>query len=382
MDFQISEEQKERADAVLQFAREALTPGARERAAAHRFDRALWDQAAEMGLAGLPVPEEWGGLGLSALDTMLVVEALGKGSEDLGIVFALSAHMFACAVPLWKQGSPAQHERWLRDVAAGKLIAANAISEPGSGSDVHAMKTTAVKDGDFYRLNGGKCFVTNAPVADLFVTYAVTAPEKGYFGITAFLVPKGTPGMTVLDAHAKTGLCTSTWGEVFFDDCRVPVSLRLGKDGAGALIFRDSMIWERGCLFGFYVGAMERALETAVEQAKTRVQFGQPIGHFQSIQNRIVDMKLRLETSRLLLYRAGWLHGQGKRCDEAVALAKIWISECAVQSGLDLVQIFGGSGVVADNGIDTLLRDALPGRIFSGSNEMQRTIVARHLGLK
>jgi alkylation response protein AidB-like acyl-CoA dehydrogenase len=290
--------------------------------------------------------------------------------------------MFASAVPLWRSRAPELRERYLRDVTSGKTICCNGTTEPEAGSDVHAMKTRAVRDGADYVLDGTKCFVTNAPIADLFLLYAVTDPGRGMFGISAFLVPRDTKGLSVAPEHAKTGLRTSPWGTIYMDGCRVPEAWRVGPEGSGAALFGESMVWERGCLFAYYVGAMERSLERCIEHARGRNQFGHPIGHFQSVANRIVDMKLRLETSRLLLYRAGELHREGKRCDEAVALSKLWISEAAVQSGLDAVQIFGGSGMTADTGVDALLRDAIPARVFSGTSEIQRAIVARMMGLK
>jgi len=378
---ELSQVQLERVSATLSFARARLAPGAREREAGEVFDRRLWNEAAEFGLTGLPVPECWGGSGLDAVDTMLVIEALGKGCEDGGMVFSLCAHTFASAIPIWRSGSSYHLERYLRDLATGKLICANAATEPEAGSDVHALKSTARRQGAAYVLEGTKCFITNAPVADLFLVYATTDPRRGMFGITAFLVPRDTPGLRVVPEHGKTGLRTSPWGTVYLDECRIPESARLGPEGAGAALFSESMIWERGCLFAYYVGAMERTLDRCIEHARSRSQFGQRIGHFQSISNRIVDMKLRLETSRLLLYHAGELHRQGKRCDLAVAMSKLWVSEAALQCGLDAVQIFGGTGTVTDTGVDALLRDALPARIFSGTSEMQRAIVARLLGL-
>jgi L-prolyl-PCP dehydrogenase len=372
----------DRISAVLKFARERLSPSAREREANGQFDRGLWREASDFGLAGLPIPEEWGGSGLDAVETMQVLEALGKGCEDGGLVFSLCAHMFASAVPLWRSRASALHERYLRDVATGRLICANGISEPDAGSDVYAMKSTARRAGQEYVLDGEKCFITNAPIADLFLIYAATAPERGFFGVSAFLMPRETPGLRVVPEHTKTGLCTSPWGTLYLEECRVPLSARVGPEGAGAMLFAESMVWERGCLFAYYVGAMDRVLERCLEHARSRFQFKRRIGSFQSISNRLVDMKLRLETSRLLLYRAGELHRAGKRCDQAVALSKLWISEAAVQTGLDAIQIFGASGMMPDTGIDALLRDAMPSRIFSGSSEMQRAIIARTMGLQ
>jgi alkylation response protein AidB-like acyl-CoA dehydrogenase len=378
---ELSPSQRERVNAVSTFARSRLSPGAREREAAGRFDRKLWDEAAAFGLTGLPIPEAWGGSGLDAVDTMLVIEALGRACEDGGLVFSLCAHMFASAVPIWRSGSAYHQERYLRDLASGKLICANATTEPEAGSDVYALKATARREGAEYILDGTKCFITNAPVADLFLVYATTARGRGLFGISAFLVPRDTAGLRVVPEHGKMGLRTSTWGTVYLDECRVPESARVGPEGSGASLFGESMIWERGCLFAYYVGAMERSLERCVEHARSRSQFGRPIGHFQSVSNRIVDMKLRLETSRLLLHHAGELHRQGQRCDLAVALSKLWISEAALQSGLDAVQIFGGAGMVSDTGVDALLRDAVPARIVSGTSEVQRSVIARMLGL-
>jgi alkylation response protein AidB-like acyl-CoA dehydrogenase len=379
----LSDEQRERVTTTLEFARAKLTPGAREREAAGRFDRALWNEASAFGLAGLPIPAEWGGSGLDAYDTMLVVEALGKGCEDGGLVFSLCAHMFASAVPLWRSRSTAHHERYLADIAAGKIICANGTSEPDAGSDVYAMKTTAKRTDDgHYVLDGTKCFITNAPIADLFLIYAVTAPGKGYFGISAFLIPRDTPGLKVTPEHEKTGLKTSPWGTIFLDGCRIPESALVAREGSGAALFAESMVWERACLFAYYIGAMDRTLERCVEHVRTRSQFGQKLASFQSVSNRLVDMKLRLEAGRLLLYRAGELHRAGKRCDEAVALSKLWISEAALQSGLDAVQIFGASGMATDTGVDALMRDAVPARVFSGTSEMQRLIVLRMMGIK
>jgi alkylation response protein AidB-like acyl-CoA dehydrogenase len=243
------------------------------------------------------------------------------------------------------------------------------------------MKATAKRLGDDYVLNGTKVYITNAPVADLFLLYAVTNPSNRVFGISAFVVPRETPGLLATPEGTKTGLRTSPWGTIYLDDCRVPEACRLGPEGAGASLFAESMVWERACLFAYYVGAMERSLEKCVEHARTRTQFGKRIGAFQAVSNRIVDMKMRLDVSRLLLYRAGELHRAGKRCDEAVALSKLWISEAALQSGLDAIQIFGGSGVGMETGVDALMRDAVAARIFSGTSEIQREIIARMMGL-
>ncbi|MDJ0450859.1 acyl-CoA dehydrogenase family protein [Methylocystis sp. JR02] len=382
MDFQLTDDQIARNDHLGRFAAEILSAGAAERIRDARFDRTKWDAAAEMGLAGLPVDADWGGLGFGALDTMLTIEALGRKCADLGLVFSLCAHMFACVVPVWRHGSLQIREKWLRDMASGRVIAANAMTEAESGSDAFAMRASAQRDGDDYVLTGSKCFITNAPIADVFVAYAKTNPRQGFFGISCFIVPRDAPGLTVQPEARKSGLPTSPWGSVYFDACRIPAANLLGAEGAGAAIFHDSMIWERGCLFAAYVGAMERVLKQCVEHARDRRQFGKPIGRNQSVSDKLVDMKLRLETARLLLYRTGWLHDAGLPHEEASALSKLWISESAVKAGLDAIQLFGASAAIADNGLDRLLLDSLPSRLFSGSSEIQREIVARHMGLR
>lgn len=375
-------EQQSRIDYVNRFAKEVLSVFSKERVPESSFDRKIWRQAAEFGLTGLPIPEEMGGSGLGAMDTMLIVEALGNGCTDMGLVFSLCAHMFACAIPVLRFGSSEQQATYLKPMSEGDIIAANAITEPDSGSDAFAMRTTARRNGDNYILNGEKCFVTNAPIADVFLIYAKTNSKLGYFGISAFLIPTDTEGMKIVSEGEKTGLKTSPWGSVYFDECIIPVSALLGEEGGGATIFHDSMIWERGCLFAAYVGAMQRVLDQCIEHVKERKQFGKRICENQAISNNLVDMKIRLETSRLLLYRAGGLFDSGENYEEAIAHSKLWISECAVQNGLDAIQIFGAAGVIREMGIDSLLLDALPAKIFSGTSEIQRETIARHMGLR
>jgi alkylation response protein AidB-like acyl-CoA dehydrogenase len=381
MDFDLTDEQHTRRRELVAFAQETLSPGAAQREAERRFSRAHWNQAAARGLAGLPIPHAWGGSGLDALDTALAIEALGEGCEDGGLLFSLCAHTFACAVPLWHAGTPEQHDRWLRGIATGRRIAANAISEGDAGSDAFALRTTARLDGNRYIVNGAKCHVTNGPVADVFVVYARTEPAPGAMGVSALLIERETPGLDVEPGPAKTGLVTASWGTLHLTECPVPIANRLGEPGSGAAIFNDSMRWERVCLFAAFVGTMARTLTRSVQHVRERRQFGKPIGSFQSVANRVVDMHARLETSRLLLYRAAWLLREQRPCEVDIALAKLWISECAVQSGLDAVQLFGAAGVTPASGVDALLRDALPARIFSGTSEIQRALIARHLGL-
>jgi L-prolyl-PCP dehydrogenase len=380
VNFEWSKGQQELFQSVVQFASDELTPGYLERDDESRFERSVWEKAAEFGLAGLPFQQEFGGKALGALDTILAVEAMGYGCLDGGLVFSLCAHMFTCGVPIWKAGSDEQRRDLLAPLAAGKYVGGNASTEPEGGSDVFSLNVTAELKGDHYVLNGRKSYVSNGPVADVLVVYATVDKSQKLGGVTAFILTRDCPGWTVVPKK-KTGLRTSPIGELYFDNCRVPVGQRLGPEGAGGAIFTESMRWERACLFASYTGAMQRQLERSIGYAKERQQFGQPIGKFQSVSNRIVDMKVRLDASRLLLYRAGWLLQQGKRCDMEISISKLFISESAVLSGLDSIQIHGGAGCMTENGIEQELRNAVPSRIFSGTSEIQRMVIARHLGL-
>ncbi len=381
MDYSWTPEQDELYAGILRFARENLNATTLERDRTRRFGEEEWKKCAGFGLAGLCIPRESGGLGLDCLSTARALEALGRGCSDGGLGFSLSAHLFACAVPVHLHGSPDQKERYLARLASGEWIGANAITESEAGSDAFALKARARKEGDGYVISGEKSFVTNAPVARLFLVYASTAPENGFLGISAFLVERDTPGLKAGRPMETTGLTTSPISSLYLDDCRVPASALLGREGAGGSIFKDSMGWERSCLFAFWLGALERQLEETVDHAKSRRQFGHPIGSNQAVSHRIADMKLRLEAARLLLYRACWERAAGHPSELAASLAKLAVSEAFVASSLDAVQIFGGSGVMQEIGIERYLRDALPGTIYSGTSEMQRELIARALGL-
>ena len=274
-----------------------------------------------------------------------------------------------------------QKEQYLPRLISGEIIGAHGMSEPESGSDAYTMHARAVKCDGGYRLNGTKMFVTNAPVADLAVVFAATAPDKGSWGITAFLVETGTPGFTVGNNIEKMGLRTAPMGELILQDCFIPEENRLGAEGAGAFIFNNSMEWERACILGTHVGAMERQLEECVKYARTRRQFGRAIGKFQAISNRLAEMKIRLETARLLLYKSAWLKKEGKPSQMEAAMAKLYLSEVFVQSSMDAIRIHGGYGYTAEFEVERDLRDAIGGTIYSGTSDIQRNIIARYMGV-
>ena len=381
MDFTWSEEQLALKQSIIVFATRSLNDGVIDDDRSGTFSRERWGRCAEFGILGLPVPDAYGGSGLDVLTTMLAMEALGYACRDNGLLFALNAQMWAVQTPIHRFASDEQRDRYLPALVRGEIIGAHAITEPGSGSDAFAMSATAERRGEHYILNGAKTFVSNAPIADLFLVFASTNRARGFMGISAFLIEKGHVGLFVGKPIEKMGLRTAPYAEVVLDDCAVPVTALMGNEGNGGTIFKHSMGWERSCILASHVGAMQRQLETCVEYAKTRHQFGQPIGKNQSVSGMIIDMKLRLETSRLLLYHAGWLRAQGREAVQEVALAKLYLSECFVQSSLQAIQIHGGYGYSTEFGIERDLRDALGGRIYSGTSEIQREIIARSLGL-
>jgi alkylation response protein AidB-like acyl-CoA dehydrogenase len=381
MDFSWSDDQVQLRKAVIDFARQALNGDFARREKVGEFSHDAWRECANFGIQGMPLPEQFGGSARDALTAMLAMEALGYACLDQGLLFSLHAQMWAIEMPLLKFGTDAQQQRYLPGLCDGTLIGAHGISEPGSGSDAFSMRTRAERRGDHYVLNGSKTFVTNAPVADLFVLFATVDPRKGMWGVTGFVIDKGTKGLTVGPKLDKMGLTTSPTAEVFLEDCAVPAEQMIGKVGQGATIFNHAMAWERSCILASTVGAMEHELEVCLKHAKERKQFGKPIGNFQLVAAKIADMKVRLETCKLLLYRAAWAFSQGEPNGLEGAIAKLSISEAAVVSALDAIQIHGGYGYMREYQVERHLRDNVAARLYSGTSEIQRLIVARHLGL-
>ncbi|HEX7012127.1 MAG TPA: acyl-CoA dehydrogenase family protein [Steroidobacteraceae bacterium] len=378
---EFSEQQQKLHDAAIAFARASLSQDIIERDREGRFDREAWRRCAEFGVLGMPIPQEYGGLGLGLSELLAVMEGLGKGARDQGILFSLNAHLWTNSIPILLYGSEEQKRNYLPRLCSGELIGANAASEPDAGSDIFSMRTRAVRDGDSYVLNGMKTFVTNAPVADLFVAYATLNPALGPMGITAFIIEAGTPGLVISKKLDKMGLRTSPMAQVVFDNCRVPVEQRLGREGRGVGIFECSMEWERGCILASCLGVMQRQLDDCLEYARTRKQFGKPIGKNQSVANRLVDMKVRLDTCRPLVYRIGALKDANRDATVEAAIAKLYVSESFVKSCLDAIQIFGGYGYMTELQVERDLRDSVGSTLYSGTTEIQRNIIAKGLGL-
>jgi alkylation response protein AidB-like acyl-CoA dehydrogenase len=312
---------------------------------------------------------------------MYLLESLGHGCREGGLSFSVCTHIVSAGVPLQRFGSDELKDRYMHRLCDGRAIGAHAITEPEGGSDALGMHTRALDHGDHYVLTGTKAFVTNAPVADVFVVYARTKPEGGPFGLTAFLVDRDTPGLSTGAAVPKMGLRGSPIGEVVLDDCEVGAANVIGRPGAGFLVLDHVMKWEILCSFVISVGSMQHRLERCIEYARAREQFGRPIGAFQSISNKIVDMKIAVETARRWLYDTAERFARGEDVTTDIAIAKLLASEANVAAALAAVQIFGANGYTTAYGLEADLRDAVGGTIYSGTSEIQRNKIARMLGL-
>jgi alkylation response protein AidB-like acyl-CoA dehydrogenase len=380
VEFGWTSEQRARYDETLAAVREAFP--ADTAPSTEYFTKDDFRRLGKLGLLGLSIPKEYGGGGFGALETAHLVEALGRGCAETGLVFGASAHLFACAMPIVDFGSEAVRRRVLPGLASGELIAGNAITEQNAGSDVSRLAVTARRVDGGWVLDGEKSFISNGPVSDVFVTYATTDAKAGPFGVTGFVVDRSAPGVTPSEPFDKMGLLQCPAGSVRFDGTFVPDENVLGEPGQGGWIFQHSMGWERACLFAGYVGLTDRVIETCVAHVRGRRQFGRRLSEFQAVSHRIADMKLRLESARLLLYRACWEMDTGAPTKTlSIALSKLAVSEGVLASALDAVRLFGGRGYQRAERIEAVLRDAVPSVIFSGTSDIQRQLIARELGL-
>jgi alkylation response protein AidB-like acyl-CoA dehydrogenase len=352
-----------------------------ERDADAAFPWDKWKVVRECGILRLPFDEEFGGLGQDLLTTMYLLEGLGHGCRDGGLSFSVSTSMVSVGVPLQRFGSPELRRRHLPMVCSGEAIGAHAITEPDGGSDALSMRTTATRDGDHWVLDGGKAFVSNGPVADLFVVYARTDPRGGPLGTTAFLVARDTPGLALGRPMAKMGLRTSPLSELYLDGCRVPGGNVIGRVGGGFLVLDHVMKWEILCSFAVSLGEMTHRLDSCVDYAGQRTQFGRPIADYQAVSHRLADMRIGVETTRKWLYDTGSrvVRGEGVTLD--LAITKLVASEANLASALAAVQIHGGNGYMAEYGVEKGLRDAVAGTIYSGTSEIQRNRICSLMGL-
>ncbi len=378
MDFSLNAQQAAIQRGIAEIAAELADPQLTQRDLAAAFSRPLWQVLHRHGFSSLFVDTERGGLGYGAVDAALALEALGQHCQDTGLVFALSAHLCACLHPLLKYGKPAQLERWLPRVMQGQ-IGAHAVTEVEAGSDVFAMQTQAKKEGPGYVINGSKCYITNAPVADFLLVHARTGLGQGYFDFSTFILPADAPGVSISAVpHEKLGLRTAAMGDIRFEHVWVPEADRIGAEGSGGPIFQVSMEWERTCLFALYLGVMQRQLDLCVARSESRQQFGQAISAYQAVSHKLVDMSLRLESARLAIYKSAWLLDQGRPDSACAAMAKLLVSDAAMQNGLAAVQIHGAQGILCGE-IERQLRNAMPASVFSGTTEVLKNNLARQL---
>jgi alkylation response protein AidB-like acyl-CoA dehydrogenase len=337
----------------------------------------------DFGLLGAPIPEAYGGAGMSCVETCLVKEGFGEGAEDGGVALAWGAHTILCGVPIWKLGTEEQKRRYLPKLCSGEYTGGFCLSEPDSGSDAAAMKTRAVRKGDKWILNGTKMWITNGPVGDVFVVTAVTDPNATpkAAGISTFLVESRFPGFRVGQVIDKMGMKTSTTSELIFEDCEVPAENLLGLENYGFIVTAKLILgWERSCLLAPGLGGIKAALTRSARYCEERTQFGRPIGKFQAMRHMLANMKIDYEISRNLVYRVAWqLDQDGDPPLVDAAIAKVYLSEASQRVFRDAIQIHGGNGFTTEYHVERALRDSLVSTIGAGTSEIQRGIVARSI---
>lgn len=383
MDFSWSKEYLDFKEKVVQFAKEALNDTTQERDEAQTFSPKLWKKCAAFGIQSLALPKKYGG-SLEEVDfmrAMLAMEGFGYGCDDNGLAFGLNAQMWTVQTPILHFGSEAQKQKYLPKMAKGEMIGAHALTEPEAGSDIFSMKTRAEKVEGGYILNGKKHLITFAPICDFAFVFASTKPKLGKWGVSAFLVDKGVRGFHTSERISKLGMRSTPIGELEFKDCFIPSENLVGSEGLGFSIMNHSLEYDRCCILASQLGAMERQLEYSIAYTKKRVQFNQPISKFQSVSNRIADMKLRLETSRLLLYKTAWLKKNGNSAMMEAAMLKLHLSESFVMSSMDAMRTYGGLSYLQDTGVERDFRDSIGGILYAGTSDIQRNIISKLLGL-
>jgi alkylation response protein AidB-like acyl-CoA dehydrogenase len=377
VDFCLSEDQRLLRRSIREFAETEIKPHVREWDDAQHFPSELLPKLADIGVLGIQFPSEFGGSAMSAVEYCICIEELAR--IDPSVSLSVAAHNGLGAAHIAMFGSREQKERFLTPLATGEKLAAWGLTEPGSGSDAAAMRTTAVRDGDHWALNGSKMFITHGASGDTMVVMAVTDKSKGNKGISAFIVERGTPGFIAGKKEDKLGMRASETTEVIFQDCRVPQSQLLGEAGHGFIQTLQVLDAGRIGIAALSVGLAQGAYEVARDYAFERRQFGRAIGTFQSIRWKLVDNAARVEAARLLTYRAAWLKDQGRRTTLESSMAKLYASEIAVRASEDAVQIHGGYGFVKDYPAEKFFRDVKLTTIGEGTSEVQRLVIARQL---
>ncbi len=377
MEFELSEEYRMIQRMVREFAEKEIAPRAEEIDETDRFPEDLFRRMGELGILGLPFPEEYGGSGADYIALVLALEEIARVSGTMAII--LDAHTSLCCEPIYLFGTEEQKRKYLVPLARGEKIGAFGLTEPQAGSDAGATRTRAVRDGDSWIINGQKCFITNGSVADVVVITAKTAPELGTRGISAFIVEKGTPGFRPGRDEKKMGLKGSVTSELFFEDCRIPAENLLGKENEGFKQFLTTLDAGRVAIAAMAVGLAQGAFERSVAYAKQRVQFGQPIANFQAIQWMIAEMATEIDAARLMVHRAAWLRSKGARFTKEASMAKLFATEVSERVCRKAIQIHGGYGYIREYAVERMYRDQRLCAIGEGTNEIQHIVIARHV---
>ena len=378
--FNLSEEHIQLQQTFREFAENEVKPLAKELDETERFPTETVQKMAEMGMMGLPIPEELGGSGVDQLGYVLAVEELSKVCATTGII--LSAHTSLCCWPIMTFGTEEQKEKYLKPLASGQKLGAFALTEPSAGTDASMQKSTAVLDGDHYILNGNKVFITNAGAADVFIVFAMTDKEQGTRGITAFILERDMPGFTMGKPENKMGLRASSTCELVFDNVRVPVENRLGAEGKGFKIAMATLDGGRIGVGAQAVGISQGAIDEAVKFTKERIQFGRRISQFQNTQFTLADMQTRTDAARLLVWRAAAAEQAGQPYTHLAAMAKLFASETASYVTNRAVQLCGGYGYTKDYPVERMMRDAKVTEIYEGTSEVQRMVISGWMGVK
>jgi alkylation response protein AidB-like acyl-CoA dehydrogenase len=378
MDFSLSQEQRMFRETVYRYGRDEIAPLCEEADLKGEFSFEIWRKLASFGILGLPLPEELGGSAASILNCCLAGEALGHAGVDGGSLLAWGAHTYLCAHNIYAFGTEDQKRKYAPKLASGEWIGCMGLTEPGSGSDAASISTTAVKKGDRYVLNGSKTFITNAPVADVMVIFANVDKTRKHEGITAFIIEKGTPGLTTGKPFHKMGCKCSSTSEVFLADCEVPEENILGGEGKGWFIALSGVEWDRCTLLSPMLGAALNNLDSCARYANERQQFKRPIRSFQAIQHRIADMKVFVEAVRLAVYRVASAKDNGQMLNPLqAAVSKVYAGDRGFEMASEAVQIFGGYGFMHEYPVERNFRDSKLAAIGGGTSDIMRMIVSR-----
>lgn len=370
MEFSVTKEQKEYSQEVINFARENLN----DSRFYEQFSMDMWKKVSELGLLGITIDEEYGGLGESYETAAIAFESLGYACKNNGFIFVINNHIWVSQNLINLYGSEELKKKYLPEMVEGKKIGAIAITEAEAGSDAFSMVTNTVEDGDYYVLNGTKMFISNGPIADVFIVFAVTkeAPDKK---ITAFVVERNFKGVSTGKDIEKMGLNACPTSELILENVRVPKENVLGKFNYGSNILTGALEWERCFEFAPHVGVMQRVMEECIKQANERKQFGKPIGMNQAVSHKIAEMEVSIEMARLMLYKIAWLKDQKKSAYLETSIFKLFVSENYIKTCREAMQIFGAYGYSKEFDMERELRDALASSVYSGTNEMQKNTI-------